>query len=54
MTKLEATTKVQRLRLSYTDDQIKEKIGISKNTLYSRLKNHRWKKGELSLISQMY
>ena len=53
MTRLEATTKTQRLRLSNTDDDLCKKIGISKPTLYSRLSNHKWKVSEIFLIDKL-
>lgn len=53
MTKIEATTKAQRLRLSYKDDELANKIGISKPTLYTRLAKHNWKKSELHLINSL-
>lgn len=53
MTKLEVTTKIQRLRNSYTDEDLVKKIGISKPTLYSRLANHKWKVSEIFLIEKL-
>lgn len=53
MTKLETTTKVQRLRLSYLDDELCKKIGITKPTLYSRISNHKWKVSEIFLIEKL-
>jgi predicted DNA-binding protein (UPF0251 family) len=50
MTKIEATAKAQRLRLSYNDEELAKKIGISKPTLYTRLTKHNWKLSELHLI----
>jgi predicted DNA-binding transcriptional regulator AlpA len=50
MTKLEATSKVQRLRLSFTDEDLVKKIGISKPTLYARITKHNWKVSEIYLI----
>ncbi len=53
MTKLETTAKVQRLRLSYNDEDLIKKIGISKPTLYSRIANHKWKVSEIFLIEKL-
>lgn len=53
MTRLETTAKVQRLRLSYKDEDLIKKIGISKPTLYSRIANHKWKVSEIFLIEKL-
>ena len=53
MTKLECTSKVQRLRTKETDDDVCKKIGISKPTLYVRLKTHNWKITEISHIEKL-
>lgn len=53
MTKLEATTKVQRFRNSFTDEELSKKIGITKPTLYTRIARHNWKVSELFLIEKM-
>lgn len=53
MTKLEATSKVQRLRLSFTDEDLVKKIGITKPTLYARISKHNWKVAEIFLIDKM-
>lgn len=53
MTKLEATAKVQRLRTSFTDEEVVKKIGISKPTLYARISNHNWKVSEIFLIEKL-
>lgn len=53
MTKLEATSKVQRLRHYQTDDELCKKLGISKPTLYVRLKANNWKITELSHIQKL-
>lgn len=53
MTKLETTAKVQRLRISYTDEDLVKKIGITKPTLYSRIANHKWKISEIFLIEKL-
>jgi len=53
MTKLECTSKVQRLRHYDTDDNICKKIGISKPTLYVRLKTNNWKISEITHIQKL-
>lgn len=53
MTKLEATAKVQRLRLSYKDHDLIKMIGISKPTLYTRIVQHNWKVSEIFLIEKL-
>lgn len=53
MTKLEATSKVQRLRLSFTDEELVKKIGITKPTLYARISRHNWKVSEIFLIEKL-
>ena len=53
MTKLEVTAKVQRLRISFTDEDLVKKIGISKPTLYARISKHNWKVSEVFLIEKL-
>jgi len=53
MTRLETTAKVQRFRLSFTDEEIIKKLGISKPTLYARISKHNWKVSEIFLIEKM-
>ena len=53
MTKEESTLKVQGLKGNIPDDQLAEKIGISKPTLYTRLVKSNWKKGEIELIKKL-
>lgn len=53
MTKLEATSKAQRLRLSFTDDEVAKKIGITKPTLYARISKHNWKVSEIFLLEKL-
>ena len=51
---LEATDKVYALReLSQNDNVLAESLGISKVTLYTRLKKSNWKKTEISLINTL-
>jgi len=52
MTKFDCTGKVQKMRHYKTDDEIIKIIGISKPTLYSRLKDHKWKTSEVFLIEK--
>lgn len=48
------TQKILRYRGNpYTDEQLARKIGISKPTLYVRLKLHNWKKSEVYLINKI-
>lgn len=53
MTKTEITSKIQRLRLSFTDDEVAKRIGISKPTLYVRIKRCNWKTSEVYLIEKL-
>ena len=53
MTRLEATAKIQRFRLSFTDEDLVKKIGITKPTLYARISRHNWKVSEIFLIEKM-
>lgn len=53
MTRLEVTAKVQRLRTSFTDEELIKKIGISKPTLYTRIAKHNWKVSEIYLIERL-
>ena len=53
MTKLEATSKVQRLRLSFSDEDLVKKLGITKPTLYARISRHNWKVSEIFLIEKL-
>ena len=50
MTKFEATSKVQKIRHYNTDDEVCKKLGITKPTLYVRLKTNNWKVAEIYLI----
>lgn len=52
MTKFECTSKVQKIRHYKTDDDVCKIIGISKPTLYVRLKENNWKKSEIFLIEK--
>lgn len=53
MTKLECTSKVQRMRLNMRDEDVCKKIGITKPTLYVRLKANNWKISEIFLIEKL-
>jgi len=44
------TTKVKLLLQTNTQEEVCEMIGISRNTLYSRLKSNKWKVSEIHLI----
>ncbi len=51
---LKATNKVYALRQQPgNDNDLAEKLGISKVTLYTRLKFNNWKKSELALINNL-
>lgn len=53
MTKLETTSKIQRLRLHKTDEEVAKIIGISRQTLYTRIAKHNWKTSEIFLIEKL-
>lgn len=53
MTKLETTQKVQKIRFKYSDEDTAVKIGMSRNTMYKRLKSHNWKITEISHIESI-
>lgn len=53
MNKHNATSKVQKMRNYHTDDEVCKKIGISKPTLYVRLKTNNWKISEIYLIEKI-
>ena len=53
MNQTEATLKIKGLKGNQTDDQLAERIGISKPTLYTRLVKSNWKKGEIELIKNL-
>ena len=51
---LKATDLVYQFRNnSSNDNDLSEKLGISKVTLYTRLKKSNWKKSELALIEKL-
>lgn len=51
---IEATNKVYKLRQeSQNDNELAEKLGMSKVTLYTRLRVSNWKKPELALIEAL-
>lgn len=52
MTKFECTNKVQKIRHYKTDDEVVKIIGITKPTLYVRLKENNWKTAEIFLIEK--
>jgi hypothetical protein len=53
MTRLEATAKAQRLIISYTDEELCKKIGITRPTLNSRVSKHNWKVSEIFLLEKL-
>ena len=54
LTMSETTKKILRYRGNpYTDEQLAKKIGISKPTLYVRLRLNNWKKSEVYLINKI-
>lgn len=53
MNPYEATKKVLNLLLNNSKDEISKKIGISRPTLDSRLRWHKWKISELTHISKL-
>ena len=51
---LEATNKAYSLRnKAKNDNDLAEQLGMSKVTLYTRLKKSNWKKPELALIENL-
>lgn len=51
---IKATSKIRTIRLSKTtDEELCALIGISKPTLYKRLKSHDWKLGEILAIKNV-
>jgi DNA-binding NtrC family response regulator len=51
---LEATNKAYTLRQqAQNDNELAEQLGMSKVTLYTRLKKSNWKKPELALIESL-
>lgn len=53
LTKLEATTKAKLLLIDYSVEGLAKAIGITKPTLYTRLSEHNWKKGEIALLQSL-
>jgi len=53
MTKFDCTRKVEQIRFYKTDDEVCKIVGISKPTLYTRLKNSNWKTAEIYLIERI-
>jgi len=51
MTKHDCTRKIEQFRHYKTDEEICKKIGISKNTLYKRLRDSSsWKTSEIYVV----
>jgi len=53
MTKETATQKAKLLLQSMTYEELAEKLGISRPTLYKRLADSSWKLGEISLLDKL-
>ena len=53
LTNLECTLKVQKIRSKLGDEEASRKIGLSKNTMYKRIKSNKWKLVELSHIKNI-
>ncbi len=53
MTQAEATFKAKLMLIECSVDTLAKKIGITKPTLYTRLSEHNWKKGEIALLERM-
>lgn len=54
MTNHDCTRKVEQFRHYMTDEEVCKKIGISKNTLYKRLRDSKsWKVGEIAVIEKL-
>ena len=47
------TTKAKLLLQKYTYEEVAERIGISRTTLYKRLQRDDWKVSEIHLISTL-
>ena len=53
MNTYECTQKVLRIKNLNTDEETARIIGVSKNTLYSRLRSGKWKVTEISHIKNL-
>lgn len=53
MTKHDCTRKIEQIRFYTTDDEVCKAIGISKPTLYVRLRQSNWKVSEIYLIERL-
>lgn len=53
MTKHDTTRKIEQYRMYMTDVHLCEILGISKNTLYTRLKQSNWKVSEIYMIEKL-
>lgn len=54
MTGHDATRKVEQFRYYKTDEEVCKMIGISKNTLYKRLRDSKsWKTSEIHTIEKL-
>jgi len=53
MKKEEATFKANLLLINLSMDELAKKIGITKPTLYTRLRENNWKLGEIALLERL-
>jgi hypothetical protein len=53
LTPLEATKKVESIKLGVSDRALSETLGIARTTLYKRLKDNAWSKAELFYITHL-
>lgn len=53
MNRTEATLLANSLLTNITVDELAKKIGITKPTLYVRLRDKNWKLGEIALLEKL-
>jgi DNA invertase Pin-like site-specific DNA recombinase len=53
MTKDKATQTAKDLLLKMTYEDLAKKLGITRPTLYARLAENKWKKGEIALLEKL-
>lgn len=54
MKRTDITLKVMNLKaLKHTDEELAKLLGISRPTLYTRLKKHNWRKSEIFYIESL-
>lgn len=51
---IRATNKVYELRKLMTDDKLSLKLGLTKKTIYKKLKSNNWRNSEILLIEYRY